>query len=41
MTDYSTPITDKDLAKAKTWYDIVCWGGLRFSSSSCRLASQT
>ena len=28
MTDYSTPITDKDLAKAKTWYDIVCWGGL-------------
>ena len=28
MVDYSKPITDGDIKKAKTWYDIVCWGGL-------------
>lgn len=28
MTDYSQPVSDNDLKKAKTWYDIVCWGGL-------------
>ena len=28
MTDYSQPVSASDLGKAKTWYDIVCWGGL-------------
>ena len=28
MVDYSKSITDGDIKKAKTWYDIVCWGGL-------------
>ena len=28
MTDYAKPITDGDLRQAKTWYNIVCWGGL-------------
>ena len=28
MVDYSKPITVGDIKKAKTWYDIVCWGGL-------------
>lgn len=28
MIDYSKPILDSDIRKAKTWYDIVCWGGL-------------
>ena len=27
MTDYSQPVSASDLGKAKTWYDIVCWGG--------------
>ena len=28
MTDYSQPVSDRDLSKAKTYYDIICWGGL-------------
>ncbi len=28
MTDYSQPVSASDLGKAKTWYDIVCWGVL-------------
>ena len=28
MTDYSAPINSNDLNRAKTFYDIVCWGGL-------------
>lgn len=28
MTDYSAPVASNDIKKAKTWYDIVCWGGL-------------
>lgn len=28
MTDYSKPINGGDLKKAKTFYDIICWGGL-------------
>lgn len=28
MTDYSAPINSSDLRRAKTFYDIVCWGGL-------------
>ena len=28
MTNYSKPINDLDLQRAKTFYDIVCWGGL-------------
>ena len=26
MTDYSAPINSNDLNRAKTFYDIVCWG---------------
>lgn len=28
MTDYSLPVNDRDIKKAKTFYDIICWGGL-------------
>ncbi len=28
MTDFSKPITEGEIKRAKTWYDIVCWGGL-------------
>ncbi len=28
MTDYAKPIDERDLSRAKTFYDIVCWGGL-------------
>ena len=26
--DHTRPINDGDIKKAKTFYDIVCWGGL-------------
>lgn len=28
MTDYSQPVNEGDIKKAKTFYDIICWGGL-------------
>lgn len=28
MVDYAKPIVEGDIKRAKTWYDIVCWGGL-------------
>ena len=28
MTDMTQPLSERDLAKAKTYYDIICWGGL-------------
>lgn len=28
MTDYAKPVNETDIKKAKTFYDIVCWGGL-------------
>ena len=28
LYDHTRPINDGDLKKAKTFYDIVCWGGL-------------
>ena len=28
MTDYSLPVNGQDIKKAKTFYDIICWGGL-------------
>lgn len=28
MTDYSKPVSEREIGQAKTWYDIVCWGGL-------------
>ncbi|MDO5531671.1 disulfide bond formation protein B [Sutterella sp.] len=28
MTDYAQPVNENDIRRAKTWYDIVCWGGL-------------
>lgn len=28
MTDYSKPVNEGDLKKAKTFYDLICWGGL-------------
>lgn len=28
MTDYSQPVNEGDIKKAKTYYDIICWGGL-------------
>lgn len=28
MTDYSQPVNETDIKKAKTFYDIVAWGGL-------------
>ena len=28
MTNYALPVNDKDISKAKTFYDLICWGGL-------------
>ena len=28
MTDYSLPVNERDIKRAKTFYDLVCWGGL-------------
>lgn len=28
LYDHTSPINDADLKKAKTFYDIICWGGL-------------
>ena len=28
LNDHIGPITEGDIKKAKTFYDIVCWGGL-------------
>ena len=28
MTNYALPVNDKDISKAKTFYDLSCWGGL-------------
>ena len=27
MTNYALPVNDKDISKAKTFYDRICWGG--------------
>ena len=36
--DHTRPINDGDIKKAKTFYDIVCWGGL-LRSLWCAMAS--
>lgn len=28
MSNYALPVNDKDISKAKTFYDLICWGGL-------------
>ena len=28
MTNYALPVNDQDIKKAKTFYDLLCWGGL-------------
>ncbi|MBS5492771.1 MAG: disulfide bond formation protein B [Sutterella wadsworthensis] len=28
MTNYALPVNDQDIKKAKTFYDLICWGGL-------------
>lgn len=28
MTNYALPVNDKDISKAKAFYDLICWGGL-------------